>query len=96
MSCANSGHITKLKQSIFSLGYLWEDVIGCAGYKVLAGAGNTNWGGKLSTIDLLIKVDCFVKKENIIFNIKQADLNWLVQGSWLYWTFPFSKTSLAD
>ncbi len=24
--------------------------------------GNTNWGGRLSTVDLLIKVACFVKK----------------------------------
>jgi hypothetical protein len=40
-------------------------------------AGNTNWGGGLSTIDLLIKVACFVKKENIIFNIK---MSWSKQG----------------
>jgi calcineurin-like phosphoesterase family protein len=31
-------------------------------------------GGRLSTVDLLIKA-CFVKKENNIFDIKQADLN---------------------
>ncbi len=30
-------------------------------------AGNINWKGRLSTIDLLIKVACFVKKENKIF-----------------------------
>ncbi len=70
--------------------------LGVLATKSSAVAGNTNWGGKLSTIDLLIKEACFVKKENIIFTIKQADLNWLVQGGQLYWTFPFSKTSLAD
>ncbi len=37
--------------------------------------GNTNSGGRLSTIDLLIKVGCFVKKVNDIFNKKGADLN---------------------
>jgi hypothetical protein len=25
MSCASSGHITKLKQSIFAFRYLWEE-----------------------------------------------------------------------
>jgi hypothetical protein len=38
-------------------------------------ARNTNCEGRLSTVDLLIKVACFVKKENNIFNIKRADLN---------------------
>ncbi len=37
--------------------------------------GNTNWGGGLSTVDLLIKVACFVKKVNNIFKEKLADLN---------------------
>jgi hypothetical protein len=35
--------------------------------------GNTNWRGRLRTIGLLIKVACFVKKVNYIFNIK---MNW--------------------
>ncbi len=26
-------------------------------------AGNTNWGGRLSTVDFNIKVTCFIKKE---------------------------------
>ncbi len=34
--------------------------------------GNTNGGGRLSTADLLIKVACFVKNENNIFNIKMS------------------------
>jgi hypothetical protein len=38
-------------------------------------ARNTNRGGRLSTIDLLIKTACFVKKVNKIFNIKEAYLN---------------------
>jgi hypothetical protein len=34
--------------------------------------GNTNRGGRLSTIDLLIEVACFVNIENIIFNFKMS------------------------
>jgi hypothetical protein len=34
--------------------------------------GNTNSGGELSTVDLLIKVACLIKKENYIFNIKMS------------------------
>ncbi len=33
---------------------------------------NTNWGGRLSTVDLLIEVACFVKKENNIYNMKKS------------------------
>jgi hypothetical protein len=36
-----------------------------------AQAGNTKGGG-LSTVDLLIKVACFVKDVNNIFNIKRS------------------------
>ncbi len=32
-------------------------------------------GGRLSTIDLLIKIGSFVTKVNYIFTIKRADLN---------------------
>jgi len=40
--------------------------------------------GVLSTVDLLVKVACFVNK-NIMFAIsKAADLNKLVQGGQLY------------
>jgi hypothetical protein len=38
--------------------------------------GNTKWGGRLNTVDLLIKVACFVKNVNNIFNIKRS---WLKQ-----------------
>ncbi len=57
--------------------------------------GNANWGGGLSTVDLLIEVACFDKNVNIIFNKKGTDLNKLVQGGQLYWAFPFGKVSLA-
>jgi hypothetical protein len=59
--------------------------------------GNTIWRGRLNTVDLLIKVTCFVKKRKIIFSIvKAVDPNWLVQGQGgqLYRALPFSKTSL--
>ncbi len=35
--------------------------------------GNTNWWGRLSTVDLLIKVACFEKVSNVCI-IKTADL----------------------
>ncbi len=38
----------------------------------LVEAGNTNLGGRLSTVDLLIKVARFVKQENNIFNLKMS------------------------
>ncbi len=42
--------------------------------------GNTSCRGKLTTLDLLIEILCFVKKELIMFGIpKTADLNWLAQ-----------------
>jgi hypothetical protein len=34
--------------------------------------GNTNIGGRLGTVDLLIKVACFVKEVNDIFKIKRS------------------------
>ncbi len=43
---------------------------------------NTNCSGRLSTVDLLIKLACFVKNANCIFNIKGANLNYLVQGQY--------------
>jgi hypothetical protein len=43
-------------------------------------AGKTNGRGRLRTVDLLIKVACFVKKLNNNCNIKGPDLNELVQG----------------
>ncbi len=36
------------------------------------GSGNTNRSGTLSTIDLLIKVACFVGNVNNIFNFKMS------------------------
>ncbi len=35
-------------------------------------AGNTNCGGMISTVDLLIKVACIVKNINNIFSIKRS------------------------
>ncbi len=47
--------------------------------------------GMLSTVDLIVKIACFVKTV-----LKGAGLNWLVQGGQIHWTFPFSKGSLAS
>ncbi len=63
---------------------------------LIVSPGSANWGGRLSTVDLLIKAACFVKKVNNIFKEKGADLNLLVHGGQLYWAFPFSKTSLVS
>ncbi len=60
----------------------------------LDSAGNANWGGRLSTADLLIKVDCFIKKIHNLFNIERNWSKLVIQGGQLYWAFPFSKTSL--
>jgi hypothetical protein len=35
-------------------------------------AGNTDKGRRLSTVDPLINLACFVRKENNIFNIKMS------------------------
>jgi hypothetical protein len=51
--------------------------------------GNLYWSGRLSTVDLLNKIGCLVKKYS--FSIKAAKINYLV----LYWSFPFSKGSLV-
>ncbi len=53
-------------------------------------AVNSNWRGRLSTVDILIKVACFVKKVDSV-----AYLNQLIQAGQLYWAFPFSKGSLV-
>ncbi len=47
-------------------------------------AGNINIRGRLSTVDLLIKVASFVKKQIIFTFSKIADVNWLVQGGQPY------------
>ncbi len=50
-------------------------LLGCQEHS-MAAPGNSNYGGRLSTIDLLIKAPCIVKEVNNIFNTKAADLNW--------------------
>jgi hypothetical protein len=59
-----------LKKPYFDL-----DICGSFESQILSKPGNANWGGRLSTVDLLIKVACFVKEVNNIFDIKRADLN---------------------
>jgi len=58
--------------------------------------GKPYWWGRLSTVDLLITIGCFVEKKNIASAWKAADLNRLVQGGQPYWTFPFRKDSLLQ
>jgi len=40
--------------------------------RLIVKAGNTNWGGRHSTIDLLIKVACFAKRVKNIFKVKRS------------------------
>jgi hypothetical protein len=40
--------------------------------------------GRLSTVDLLINVACFVKGKGIFSLFKGADLNYLLRGGQLY------------
>ncbi len=40
--------------------------------RLLIRPGNTNWGRKFCTVDLLVKVASFVKNVNGIFNIKRS------------------------
>ncbi len=46
--------------------------------QILIESGNPYWRGRLSKVDLLIKIACFVK--NICSALKAADMNKLVQG----------------
>jgi hypothetical protein len=62
-------------------------------YKTLK-AGNSYCWGNLSTVDLLIKLARFVKKEKYLFSLKAANLNLLIQRGQSYLSFPFSKDSL--
>jgi hypothetical protein len=57
---------------------------------------NTYRWGRLSTVDLLIKVACFVSKVNNMFIIKTAYLNLAVQGGQPYCAFHFSKAFLVE
>jgi hypothetical protein len=46
-------------------------------------ARNSYRRGRLSTVDLLIKIGSFVERKNIVSVLKTADLNLLVQGGQL-------------
>jgi hypothetical protein len=64
----------------------------------LLSIGITNWGGRLSTIDLPFKVTCFVKNVNNIFNIKWSwsKLVSSRRSNVPTLLFPFSKSSLPS
>ncbi len=55
--------------------------------------GNTGRGGRFSTVDLLIKVPCLVKRENI-FDIKRNWSKLVSARRSTVLSLPFSKTSL--
>ncbi len=51
--------------------------------------------GRLSTVDLLVKVACLAKKKLMFAISKAADLYYITEGGKLYSPFPFSKASLV-
>jgi hypothetical protein len=59
----------------------------CVEYYLLARVepGNPYRSGRLSTVGLLVKITCFVKKKKYFFLVfKGAELNLLVEGGQLY------------
>ncbi len=58
--------------------------------------GNPYWRERLSTVDLLIRIGCFVKLKNVVSVRKAADMSKKAQGGQPYWSFPFSKDSLVE
>ncbi len=69
---------SSLQQYIFNLGHkrpynagLWMPCFEEFSIEFSVTAGNTNRRDRLSTVDRLIKVGCFVKNVNNIFNIKR-------------------------
>jgi hypothetical protein len=58
--------------------------------------GNTEWKGRFSTVDLLIKAASFIKSKYCLHLSKAADVNYSVPGGQLYWAFPFIKGSLNN
>jgi hypothetical protein len=55
--------------------------------------GNTNWSG--STIDLLIKLACFVRKIIYIFSVKMSRSKLVCTRRSIVLSLPFSKGSLV-
>ncbi len=55
----------------------------------------TEGEGRLSTIDLLIKVSCFVKKVNNIFNTKRCLSKLVSTRRSTVLNLPFNKTSVV-
>jgi len=56
----------------------------CLTQKYWTRTGNTNWRGRLSTVDLPIKIACFVENKYTNSVSKGADLNYSVQGGKSY------------
>jgi hypothetical protein len=61
-------------------------------FKFVHGPWNTNWGGRISTVDLLIKVACYVKHN--IFNINRSWTKLVSARRSTVLSLPISKTSL--
>ncbi len=47
-------------------------------------AGNPYWRGSLSTVNLLFKITCFLRRKNIFFVFRAARLKYFVKGGGPY------------
>jgi hypothetical protein len=68
----------------------------CNLYVLYLTAGNTYWKERLSTVDLLINIGCFIKKRSMFKVWKATHLNELVQGGQLYWSFPSVRIPCSE
>ncbi len=59
-------------------------------------SGNTNWRGRLCTINLLIEIGCFVAKLNNIFNEKWHGHNLLVKRRSTVLSLPLQQEFPAE
>jgi hypothetical protein len=57
-------------------------------------SGKPYWRGRISTVDPLIKIGWFVKKEIYSYSLKSIWSKLVSKWDQQYWSFPFSKASL--
>ncbi len=70
--------------AIHEFGVAHRDVIMHKATISMVRPGNTNWSGRLTTVDLLIEVACLCKKSINVCKSKEAELNKFVEGGQLY------------
>ncbi len=102
MKCNASVHFSKVDNSAH-VSLCWLKIVLRLISRTKAWAGNSYWRERLSAIDLLIRIGCFVKEKNLVYVWNAADLNWLlnctdpcpaVRIPWLELRFSFTMTKL--